>query len=524
MYKLIIVDDEPAETKFLRWVVTNYNLPFTICGEAVNGEDAVRLVEQHQPDFVIMDINMPIMDGLEAARRIKDKFPRTKIYILTAYGDFTYAQAAIKISVEDYLLKPMNPETMVEALKKGVKQVLSERVDQRRQDRMRLLARKSKEEMINRLVLELSGPQNSRRTEQVPCSKLGPLAGMQWVFAGHLLREGTVIREEAYLNSLSRKLKQSSLVKHASLLPGGQVIAWGKGQLAESMTVLRKWTKDWSEQALVSVGGCVMLVGSSVDIEKVLRQALRESDDAQFWEEAEMRCVVPVVVTGKMNSAVELDIRVFAQRLVSALFSTRQTTAATVIEELLFELKLSGSSREQVIQNLTDLFAAVAHELTDLTGETYLSTLRSKLQKTVGQMDTVSQVRAVLAKLVDGLVSSVCGSSESDAERAVKWAVQFIRQNYQQDLSLEVVASKLYLSPCYFSRIFKKHTGQGFSNYLNGFRLQKAKGLLTMGKYTVAEVAHRIGIHDASYFCSVFKKYHKATPSQFLGGNTRQEI
>ncbi|MDR3562774.1 MAG: response regulator [Negativicutes bacterium] len=523
MYKLMIVDDEPAEIRFLRWLITNYKLPFTVCGEAGSGEEAVALTENCQPDFVIMDINMPIMDGLEAARRIKTKYPGTKIYILTAHGEFAYAHQSIKIGVEDYLLKPMNPEAMAEVLMKGVKRAARERLNQRRQARMNVLAKKAGEDGLDRLVLELAGLRPGK-TNQMLRGRLSPLAGVQWVFAGYILRGDVVIAEEYQLNSLTRKIRQLSAVKHVSMLPGGQVIVWGREPLTEAMVALNGLIADWSRQAPAGVAGCVLPIDGVAGIETVLRLVLREAEAARFWEEAQIRCADTVKARYQIYNNIVLDIKGLSERMVSLLFSPGETTAATVAGELLDQLKSFGASRELVLQTLTDLFAAIAHELAGLTEEAQPATMRTKLQEETGQAETVSQIRLVVANLVDSLAASVRGSSDNDAERAVKWAVQFIRHNYQQDLNLEVVASKLYLSPCYFSRIFKKYTGQGFSSFLNSYRLQKAKSLLTMGKYTVAEVAHRIGIHDASYFCSVFKKYHKATPSQFISGNTRQKI
>ena len=70
MYKLLIADDEPTERNFVRWIIRSYHLPFTICGEAADGEEAVSLAEAHQPDVVVMDINMPLLSGLEAAAAI----------------------------------------------------------------------------------------------------------------------------------------------------------------------------------------------------------------------------------------------------------------------------------------------------------------------------------------------------------------------------------------------------------------------------------------------------------------------
>jgi two-component system response regulator YesN len=173
---------------------------------------------------------------------------------------------------------------------------------------------------------------------------------------------------------------------------------------------------------------------------------------------------------------------------------------------------------------MADLITLIIHDVAEFVSEEYTNALRYKLQEQMDGMESITPIRQTLSDFTRSLATNICGTGESLAQRSVKWAVQFIQHNYQADLNLELIAGKLYLSPCYFSRIFKKYTGQGFSNYLTGFRMRKAKSLLATGKYTVAEVARYIGIQDASYFCSVFKKYHLVTPRQIVGEYIRQEI
>ncbi len=129
MHRLLIVDDEPVELQFVRYVIEKYKLPLTICGEAMDGFQAVELAEKFQPDFVIIDISMPHKNGLEAAAIIKEKYPWMKVYILTAYERFDYAKKAIEIDVEDYLTKPISPDKLINVLKKGIKNKLKEKLE-----------------------------------------------------------------------------------------------------------------------------------------------------------------------------------------------------------------------------------------------------------------------------------------------------------------------------------------------------------------------------------------------------------
>ena len=118
MYKVLICEDEALERQVLRYMLANSKLPVEVAGEAANGLDAVKLSLALLPDIILMDIKMPGMDGLSAAKAIKEKNQAVEIVIITAYGKFSYSQQAIKCQVADYLLKPVRPEELCDTIKR----------------------------------------------------------------------------------------------------------------------------------------------------------------------------------------------------------------------------------------------------------------------------------------------------------------------------------------------------------------------------------------------------------------------
>lgn len=120
IYRILLVEDEELERKFLRHLVETSGLPVKVCGEAATGREAVEQAALLRPDIVLMDIRMPGMDGLEATRLIKEKNPAVEVIIITAHGRFSYSQQAIKSKVADYLLKPVQPEELADALNRVI--------------------------------------------------------------------------------------------------------------------------------------------------------------------------------------------------------------------------------------------------------------------------------------------------------------------------------------------------------------------------------------------------------------------
>ena len=120
MYKLMVADDEPLIRRGIKQLIDLSSLRIKEIYEASNGEEALKVFEEFKPEIVLMDINMPKIDGLSVAKKIKAINPDTKIAIITGYNYFDYAQSAIKIGVEDYILKPISRKDVSEIIVKLV--------------------------------------------------------------------------------------------------------------------------------------------------------------------------------------------------------------------------------------------------------------------------------------------------------------------------------------------------------------------------------------------------------------------
>lgn len=117
-YNYVIAEDESLIRRNLVKKLEALDLPLQKAGEAANGEEAIQLIERYCPQLVITDIRMPLRDGLEVVKYLYDNHPGTKVIILSDYDDFSYAQKAIRYSVEDYLLKPVSRDTLSESIRK----------------------------------------------------------------------------------------------------------------------------------------------------------------------------------------------------------------------------------------------------------------------------------------------------------------------------------------------------------------------------------------------------------------------
>ena len=125
-YKYLVVEDESLIRKNLIKKITALDLPLTLIGEAANGMEAIVKVEKDCPDLVITDIRMPVMDGLQMIEKLHDMNLNTRAVILSGYSEFEYAKKAIYYGVEDYLLKPLAAEDIVDVLERIEKKMEEE--------------------------------------------------------------------------------------------------------------------------------------------------------------------------------------------------------------------------------------------------------------------------------------------------------------------------------------------------------------------------------------------------------------
>lgn len=137
MYKILLVDDEPLILESLKKTIGWESLNTQVVGTACNGQQALRFIQTNAPDIVLSDIRMPVMDGLELAKAAKEIRPEIRIVLISGYDDFAYAQQALRIGVEDYVLKPIKNQTVEEAIRQIVSAIQASEKAQRGMEQVR---------------------------------------------------------------------------------------------------------------------------------------------------------------------------------------------------------------------------------------------------------------------------------------------------------------------------------------------------------------------------------------------------
>ena len=511
MYKMVIADDEPAVRQYLRYIVKQYNLPFQICGEAEDGEQAVQMADLYQPEFIILDINMPLMSGLEAAKIIREKHRDAIIYILTAYSQFEYAQQAVQTHVADYLLKPIKPAQLADTLRKGIASALSQRIAKQKIRRMEQQIAKDRPAVTQQRLFELlktdsDNPYALKLLRSIAkIEDFTPRAVLSISYwhnadnskhgglAERLLQEGvTLFGENAIVSSFSDEL----------------VMIFNQWDY-DVRCALQTQLEEWENKYGITICAGISLVDTPSQIGRDYKNAKKKREAGLFWRQQGI-----VVIDGAVDGSQEIECEVIQKQIREYLLERKPDKAKASFHQFLSEVKQQVCQPEyvhaaiiKIANNLIEKYAEY------IISDTDANLIRKNFITQVNQTASVCDLEQCLCNLIDTLESHVGTLEQNQAEVAVKWAVEYINNNYHKDLTLEQLAEKLFMSTGYFCRIFKKHAGTGYATYLTKIRLEKAKEILLTGKYTVNEVARMVGFRDASYFSSVFKKHYNQSPS-----------
>ncbi|MBS3976158.1 MAG: response regulator [Syntrophomonadaceae bacterium] len=523
MYKLVIADDEPAALRFIRHVITEYKLPIFICGEAENGEQAAELACKHKPDFIIMDIAMPLLDGIKATEIIKKQHPDIKIYFLTAYDHFEYAKKAVKLDVEDYLLKPVTPQQLIFALKSGIASVLRKRLAKYKSDKFYHQVEVAKLTFRRQLFYILNSGQ------ELPAKELRIA---QRIFGLNLLKANSVLSISIWNQSRCNKEEDNFLETMLRDLD----LKFGFGLYAERINssgalfclekpekLLREASEAitaWCKQSDVNFSAGVAPITQAGNFKEAYIQAEQACKSALFWREEGV--FLPGTFTSippYIPNAAEIQ-----QNILKAVYLRQPEKALSILRETLSIMKNGRYSSYQAVLFITDIFVALFNAVSGcpIPVKKVLE-LRSNFDADVALIKNVIELDQVLTRMIKDITESSFLKMESAAEKAIKLSVLYINENYHSKITLKQMAGKLYLNPCYFSRIFKKYVGEGFIAYLNRVRLEKADALLASGKYSVAEVSKMVGFQDPGYFSVVYKKCLQATPVQTIQNKTGQK-
>lgn len=527
MYKLLIVDDEQIVTDSIEYMVRKFMRTPMQTEVAHSGREAIEKAATCRPDFVIIDIKMPGINGLEAIREMKREYSGTLFIIISAFAKFDYAKEAIQLGVIEYLNKPLSRKSLVDALGNAVRLKEQEQVKLKAELDYREKIAYARPALENSLIHCITFPGN-HDAEIASLEKILEISGGGYIMTIEL-RPGNSTAgvaaglvpdsgEKRIYPVLREVLKEADmacvvgplLVNRVSVFvpcAEGNPSGLRENIASFSLEVYRQLCKN-------AVGRNFRIgVGNKYASLQCLYKSYDESMKAVLSENGE-----PVVFFRDIPGNVQQEKRYPQEEEKSILkkISCGETDAALSSFESLY-----GWILNRYGTNLNALKAAMLPLVVlifnvpgsqNLGSEEYSSSNYVNNFLALQNHDAVS---AWVRNVIREVSAAMTMIREKDLSPVIRIATDYIAQNYNRNITLEDTAGAVNVSPTYFSKVFKDEVGNTFIDYLTMLRIRKAKQLIGEGRLSNKEICDVIGYADPNYFSRVFKKNAGATPTEY---------
>ena len=541
MLKIFLAEDEVVVRETIKRMIPWEELGFELVGEAADGEMALPLLIRQQPDLLITDIKMPFMDGLTLARLAKKEIPGLKVVILSGYDDFNYAKQAIGIGVEDYLLKPITKNALIERLSEIRSRYEHEKTQkeyyEKFQREMQAYEKNSSRDFFEALVGgSMDMMEVYKRAEKLGLDIVAEAYNVL-IFTMNCDEDFSGQRDEySSWESESLELLENFFAGHSSaMLFRSNIFSYGvllKGQ-RETIEENTRACVDEIRKILSRQDGrreWFLAVGQSVErlsqIQKSYHTASRafsqrylydenilyydemetmeypggqaETEDNAYLQKVDVNALNPAILQKFLSNGLQEETENFVKDYFYAI-------GQEPMESLVFRNYVILNVRFSVISFIKGL-GCDTNEMESADTEEVLAESGKNMESAI----------AYAKKMISQAIEIRDQNSGNKNRSILKTAVDFIDSHYMdEEISLNTVANVANVSSNHFSALFSQNMGQTFIEYLTSLRMNKAKELLRCTGMRSSEIAGEIGYKDAHYFSYLFKKTQGMTPSDY---------
>lgn len=482
MYTLLIVDDEEIEREGMAQFIPWDSYEIKVVSTARNGAEGLEKIAKFRPDLAIVDIKMPVMNGIEMIRQAKEQYPDMTFVVLSGYGDYEFTSQAMELGVRHYILKPCDESKMIPVLNKAFAELEEARKKNARSEKLeteaRLLKPYAREQLFRDLLLGKAQASSGAR------QLVDELGGEQRMV---LLLD---FRLKCGFDSLERYVVGNML---GDLLPDGTLLmttgvdrdvlvladAMAESSVETAVQVLKKEFKRFETLPMLSSAS---RTGTLAELSVLFRQA-QELLQLNIDENE------PALLRPSRNAALP--------ETVNEIFDLEALRQTGSYEELLQELAFSFAKME---------------------AKDYRPQQRQKLCELAWKLlfEDKAAPEDSLPAWADALTAAWNHPQPDARSREIFLAIY---ENLPEpEFSLQTIAQqRLFMSEDHLRRIFSQMTGNRFSAYLEHCRITQARRLLEFQPdMKISRLAELVGYPlDGQYFSKVFRKICGVTPTEY---------
>ncbi|WP_165867410.1 AraC family transcriptional regulator [Paenibacillus pinisoli] len=538
MLTVILADDDYLVKEILCDTIPWSELGMEVIGLAGNGQEALELCMERQPDILVTDIKMPFYNGLEVANQLMEHGMRTKTVLISGVQDFNYARLALNVQAAGYILKPIQLKEVVAVLKKvrdaiemefQREQVLK-RLEQQLEENMALM----RDKFLNQLMMEQVGSEEELQ-ERLDYFRLPFQAGQDMVVAVAQIDEYDLkvknrgIERVHFFNFSIKNLIEQVLSNYQAgicfttarenefviILSGDYCHELRMEQIFESIEQL---LLDFDGITVsIGVGHCVSMEAASLSYSRACN-AIGYKFYTGNGSIIHFNDIADSNALGKLNDLKgSAKLGELQKQLLDEIKTGNKPRVKQAIEQ--YGALLAGATQlsQDYIRGLfLELIITAYREICETEGESaevtasYTASMES-IMRDETLTDIKKHVSAMLLCIAD-----YYGAKYNQKHHAlVEQIKSYVNQNYMDNISLADIASEIYMSTSYLCAVFKRETGETINEYIIDTKMGSAKKLLKNTKMKVHEIAEHLGYENAHYFSYSFKKYAGETPQQY---------
>lgn len=525
MVKVLLIDDEKLALDYLENIIDWEYYGFQLVGAVIDAEKALSIYRKYRPELIISDVKMPGISGIDLAQTIRENDKNTHILFLSGYCDFNYAKQAIRLGIDDYLLKSdIDEETFLKKILKLKELIEKEHSKNHYTTSMILqeLFQKSTDEMQYKEILD--------DDDYIKIQKkyfyiiLAEKSAPSFIF-DYLLCDQEDNSAEFDLKRICIDQAEDETIKVISFFPINA---------GEYLIIL-----DMPGYLISQAEIYARLYQYAARIYNIINKELALSHFVYFYPKG---CSVRQFGKLYRNNKEQLLSRyVKVQEQLIELEDkktfeghSKRINATSVSADEIYK-DIENGAAVKVNQYLDTIRQAIEQE----DYYTYLWYVRNIIEalsrfekqltgKKSGRQFLLSESNIPLHPWnpnniivyfqykLEQIYSLQSESKHKEYSRVITEAINYMEENYALlELSLDSIAEHVNLSGSWLSTKFKDEVGVGINDYLSSLRIQKAMQLFDEEDYMIYEVAEKVGFTSSQYFSKIFKQLTGLTPNEY---------
>lgn len=504
MTKILIVDDEQVEREAMQTILLK-TFPWIKIEQAKNGREAVQITSEFQPDLILMDIMMPAMNGFEAIEQINLDNNRIKFIMVTALDTFEHARTAIKLNVEDYLLKPSKASEISATVGKVLKRIEEERISiETSKIQMKVLQKALplvETDVVTQLLFD--------HVHEVHLDELVELLDIRSTSEMFVMIVLLPPSSEHYYSVIKEKLRKMGN-SWVGALYGRQIPII---VFREQNRTFRSQATSLAQSLLSAVrsehsSGWFIGIGNACEsldhAKQSYQEALIASMDPSIPAKYRFYSETPVLGVAREEYHYKQQEKLFFDHIRLGEWKEINTDFMDFIQRY----ENQGIDLLQTQQRVLELLWITSRVLIEMGVETNTPFYSFQSQD-------YRQLRAESSFLLERMRKSYMAHYDRLGPDIIQQIKQYIVEHSHEDITLEGIGKRVNLSPYYISKIFKEQLGVNYIDFLTECRIKKAIKLMADPEKSLKEITFEVGYHDPNYFSKVFKKICEASPTEY---------